>query len=176
MSFISKYSARLKAPLTSLLHTSSIVFAGPFPTNTRGTRFLLICMMHLTGFPLAYPISSTSASEIITFIKRHTIYLLGEPRLILSNSVPCSTASLLETFLSKYSIDWKTVMAYALLWNGPAEKTPRIIKSAIGRIARRKPSDWDYAVPCVLYGYRCRGLVLDFRLFSYLRNAFATTF
>lgn len=105
MSFISKYSSRLKVPWTRLFSTLSIEFAGPFPTTTRGMSFLLVCVEYLTGWPLAYPNTSAVASEVIAFIKQHTIFSFGRPRLITSDNSPCFTASSLEKFPSKCGIN-----------------------------------------------------------------------
>lgn len=122
-------------------------------------RFLVIGVDQLTGWPLAYPTSSATASEVIAFIKKHTIYSLGRPRLIISGNGPYYTASLLKKFLSKYSIDWKTVMAYASMSNSRLERMIRTIKGSIGKMVHCKQFDWDIAAPRVPYGYRRQGLV-----------------
>lgn len=58
-------------------------------------------------------------------------------------------------------------MAYAFISNGRERKMVRTIKSAVGRMVHRKPSDWDFAVPRILNGYRRRGVVPGLFLFSY---------
>lgn len=68
-SFVPMYCSRLKTALTRIFDTFSTDLAGPLFTTTRGLRLLLICVEHLTDGPLAYPTSSTTASEVVAFIK-----------------------------------------------------------------------------------------------------------
>lgn len=84
-------------------------------------KFLLVCENHLTDWPLAYPASSGTASEVIALIKQRIIYLFEGLCLIISDNGPCFTASLLQKFPNKYSNNWKAAMAYAFMSNGGAE-------------------------------------------------------
>lgn len=158
--FIPEYVSRLKAPSTCVFDIFSTDFSEPLRTNARRMRVVLIFVNHLMGWLLAYPTSSATAWEGVALMK-HFSSSSGRPGLIISYIGPCSTASSLEKFLSKYSIDWKIVMAYAPNSSGRVGRKVCTIKGAIARMGHRKPSDWDLAVPHVLYGYRRRGLMSD---------------
>lgn len=56
--------------------------------TSHGMKLLLICVEHLTGWFLAYPIFFATASEVIACIKQHVIYSLRRPCLIVSEMVP----------------------------------------------------------------------------------------
>ena len=89
------------APLTSLFDVFSIDFAGPLPTTPCGNKHLLVCVEHLTGWPIACPIPTATAAEVIAFVEEQVIIPFGRPRVIVSDNVPCFTARSLQTFVRK---------------------------------------------------------------------------
>lgn len=165
-SFVPKYSSRLKALLARLFNILSTDFSRSLLKTNRGMRFLLFGAEQLTCWPVAHPSSSATASEVTAFIEQHTTHSFGMPRLVISDIGPCFTASSSESFLIKYSFEWKTVVAYALTSNGRAERRIRTIRAAIGKIVHCKPSDWDFAVPRVRNGYRHQSLVSGLSFFQ----------
>lgn len=168
MSFVSKYSSGLKASLTRLFDRFSMELSGPVPLITREMRFLLICAKHLTDWRLACLTSSATASEVISIIQQHINYSFGRPRLIVLETGLCLTARLLDKFRNKYSVDCKTMMEYAVRWNGRADRMARTIKGATGKMMHHKPLDCDRTVLRVLYGYRRRAVVSGFSPFQLL--------
>ena len=168
MTRIPRYYSGLRTPMTSLFDVFSIDFAGPLPTTPRGNKHLLICVEHLTGWPIVCPTPTATASEVITFVDDRIILPFGKPRVIVSDNGPCFTARSLEAFMNVNDIKWKTVMAYAPMSNGRAERIVGTIKGAIGKMVRTNPLDWDLAVRKVLYGYRRRNLRSGFSPYQLL--------
>ena len=168
MNAIPKYRTALRTPITSLFDVFSIDFAGPFNTTPRGNKHLLVCMEHLTGWPIVCPTPTATAAEVINFVEDQIILPFGHPKTIVSDNGPCFTARSLATYMQEKQVNWKTVLAYAPMSNGRAERMVGTIKRAIGKMARSNPLDWDLAVSKVLYGYRRRHLSSGFSPFQLL--------
>ena len=52
MGSLPAYRSALKTPLTTLFDVFSIDFAGPLPTSRTGNKYMLVCVEHLTGWPI----------------------------------------------------------------------------------------------------------------------------
>lgn len=76
-SFVQKYSSQLKFYLTRLFCTFLVDLAGPLLMTTRGLRSVLIYDEHLTGWSLAYPTSSATASEVTALIMPDIVFSFG---------------------------------------------------------------------------------------------------
>ena len=150
------YKTTLKVPVTSLFHTFSIDFAGPLPLSTHKNRFLLVAVEHLTNWPIAIPCTNATADVVIDFVKTHIIYTFGPPKRIISDNATCFTATNLKAFMKNEGIDWHTVMAYAPMSNGKAERMIGTIKKSVTKAVKNNPKSWDLVVPSILYGYRRR--------------------
>ena len=162
MTSIPKYYSGLRAPLTSLFDVFSINFAGPLPTTPRGNKHLLVCVEHLTGWPIVCPTPTATAAEVIAFVEEQVIMPFGRPRVILSDNGSCFTAGSLENFMEQNNIKWKTVLAYAPISNGRAERMVGTIKREIGKMVQSRPNDSDRVFSNVLYGCRRRKLASGF--------------
>ena len=87
------------------------------------------------------------------------IYSFGPPKTIISDNANAFMATALVEFLGKRSIGWRTMLAYAPMSNGKAERMVRTIKRAIRKTLLGKgslASEWGAILNQVLYGYRIR--------------------
>lgn len=125
-------------------------------------------MEHLTGWPIAYPTPTATASEVLDFVEKNIILPFGMPRLFVSDNGPCFTAWSLEVFMKENGIKWKTVLAYAPMSNGRAKRMVRTVKAGIAKMVFNQPTQWDLALDKVLYGYRRRNLSSGFSPFELL--------
>lgn len=158
MGALPKYRTGLRAPITTLFDVFSIDFAGPFIVTKNDYKYLLICVEHLTGWPLVTPTRTATADEVIRFVQNEIILPFGHPRINVSGNATCFTAGVLQDYMLKMGITWKTVLAYAPMSNGRAERMVGTIKRAIGKMVLKNVQAWDEVLPSVLYGYRRRAL------------------
>ena len=155
---IPKYKTTLRLPISSLFDTFSIDFAGPFPATSSGNRFVLVAVEHLTGWPIAMATSDSTAQVVLKFVKREIMYSFGPPHTIVSDNATCFTASAVFSFMAQHGITWRTVLAYAPMSNGRAERMVGTLKTAVRKTVLETGMEWDKALIQVLYGYRRRAL------------------
>ena len=77
---------------------------------------------------------------------------------MVSDNASCFTSKALAEFMVENSIKWKTVLAYAPMSNGRAERMVGTLKSCIGRLCEGNPADWMRKVDQAVYGYRRRAM------------------
>ena len=146
-------------PLNDFFDTFSIDFAVPLPMSKEGNRYMLIAVEHLTNWPIAVATKTATAAEVIRFVNEEIIYSFGPPKAIISDNANAFTATALVEFLAKTNIGWRTVLAYAPMSNGKAERMVGTIKRAIRKtlLGKGSPaSEWEAILNQVLYGYRIR--------------------
>ena len=146
-------------------------FAGPLPRKPTGKKYILVAVEHLTGWAIARATETSTAEEVLRFMKEEIIYCFGLPRVVVSNNATCFTASVLDSFMARNGITWKTVLAYAPMSNGRAERMDSTLKRAIRKaILGSTPgrTNWDEALLKVLYGYRRRKMVVGLSPFELL--------
>ena len=168
---IPKYKTTLRFPMTSLFDTYSVDFAGPLPRTPTGEKYILVAVEHLTGWPIARATATSTAEEVLKFVKEEIIHCFGLPRVVVSDNATCFTASVLESFMARNGITWKTVLAYAPMSNGRAERMIGTLKKAIRKVLLGSaPSavNWDAALHRVLYGYRRRKIAVGLSPFELL--------
>ena len=135
----------------------SIDFAGPLPMSKEGTRYTLIAVEHLTNWPIAVATKTATAAEVIRFVNEEIVYSFGPLMIIISDNANAFTATALVEFLARRNIGWRTVLAYAPMSNGNAERMVGTIKRVIRKTLLGKgspPSEWEAILNQVLYGYR----------------------
>lgn len=62
----------------------------------------------------------------------------------------------MKDFTEQQGIQWRTVLAYAPMSNGRAERMVKTVKSGIGRVVKDRGGSWDEIVHQVVYRYRRR--------------------
>lgn len=153
-----KYRTTLPFPLTNLFDTFSVDFAGPLPKSTFAKRYVLVGVEHLTGWPLGRATKSSSAEEVIKFVKEEVLYSFGPRLTIISDNATCFTAKSLVKFTRDNGIEWKKVLAYAPMSNGRAERMVGTLKKAVRKMVLGQGLYWEKSLPKVFFGYRRRRL------------------
>ena len=90
-----------------------------------------IAVEHLTNWLIAVATKTTTAAEVIRFVNEEIIYSFGPPKTIIPDNANAFTATALVGFLPRRNISWRTVLAYAPMSNGKAERMVGTIKRAI---------------------------------------------
>lgn len=60
--------------------------------------------------------------------------------------------------MTKRGTDWRTVLVYAPIFNGRAERMVATIKQSVGRIKNDVGRNWDAFVGNATFGYRWRAM------------------
>ena len=155
---IPKYETTVRLPISSLFSVLSIGFAGPFPATSSGSRFVLVAVEQLTGWTIDRATADRTAQVVHDFVKKEIMHTFDPPWTIVSDHVTCLTASAVSSFIDQHGINWRTVLAYAPMSNGRAERMVGTLKTAIRKTVLKTGMEWDKALIQVLYGYRRRAL------------------
>ena len=126
--------------------------------STSGERYVLVGVEHLTSWPLGRATKTSSAEELIKFVKEEVLYSFGPLRTIISDNATCFTAKSLVKFARDNGIEWKRVLAYAPMSNGRAERMVGTLKKAVRKMVLGQGVSWEKSLPKVLFGYRRRRL------------------
>lgn len=151
---IATFWMTLSIPQSWLFEVFSIDFSGPFPTTVNGNRFIIVCLEHLTDWPIVERAKRSTVDVVIDFIKAKILPCFEAPGIIVSDNGSCFTAEIVQTFMKEYGTEWRTVLAYAPRSNGRAEKMDGTVKRSIGRIVNEIGHSSDRVVADVLFGYR----------------------
>ena len=125
-----KYKTTLHFPITSLFGTFSVDFAWPLPRSDSAKRYVLVAVEHLSGWPIAKPTATSTAEEVVKFIEEEIVYSFSSPGMIVSENATWFTAAELDNLMKKHGIERKTVLAYAPMSNGRAERMIGTLKRA----------------------------------------------
>lgn len=151
------YASNMKRPTTGLFDVFYIDFSGPFPRHCEGgPRYLLICVEHLTGWPILKPTWDATSKTVRGFMEKEVIHPFGAPKVVVSDNAGCFTAHNLVKFMDVHGTKWKPVAAYAPMSNGKAERMVGTIKKDIGRLVEREPTKWAEKCEGAVAGYRKR--------------------
>ena len=144
----------------------SINFAGPFPETQRGYKHLLVCVEHLTGWPIVVPTNVATAEIVRDFVSTEIIHPFGIPKVVVSDNAQCFTANIMKEFCEQQGISWKTVLSYAPMSNGRAERMVKTVKSGVAKFVLDRGDYWDIHVRQIVYGYRRRPLASGYSPFE----------
>lgn len=75
------------------------------------------------------------------------------------DNAQCFTAFLIKEFTANQGIEWNTVLSYAPMWNGQAERMVHTVKASVSRIFQDHEKDWAKIIRRFVYGYSRRPLV-----------------
>lgn len=116
------YESEGRLPLTNLFDSFSVDFAGPLPTTTTGNRFLPSGVEHLTGWSIVTPSRTSAAKVVLQFIENEIIQHFGLPRTIVPDSATAFMTKAIQNYMKDMGISWTSVLAYAPMSNGRAER------------------------------------------------------
>lgn len=112
----------------------------------------LICVVHFTRCRIAAPTRDNIEPTVMILIAEEVTRPFGPPREIISDNGICIKAAALWDYMTRHSIKWRTVMFYALISNGRAERMVRTLKYGIEKAIRDGP-DWVEALHMCILGY-----------------------
>lgn len=73
----------------------------------------------------------STSDTVIYFMKTEVLYQFWPPRIIISDNATCFTTKKLQKFMKVNGTTWKTVLEYAPISNGRAERMVGTLKSAV---------------------------------------------
>nr|VZI19045.1 unnamed protein product [Spirometra erinaceieuropaei] len=124
---------------------------GPLPPS-RGYTHILTAVDRFTRWPIAVPISDTSAENIAMVFLTHWISTFGVPATLTTDRGSQFQSSLFREFTRLLGCAHITTTAYHPASNGLVERLHRQLKSAL--MSQTESATWSVNLPLVLLGIR----------------------
>nr|VZH94050.1 unnamed protein product [Spirometra erinaceieuropaei] len=124
---------------------------GPLPPS-RGYTHILTAVDRFTRWPIAVPISDTSAENIAMVFLTHWISTFGVPATLTTDCGSQFQSSLFRQLTRLPGCAHITTTAYHPAFNGLVERLHRQLKSAL--MSQTESATWSVNVPLVLLGIR----------------------
>ena len=124
---------------------------GPLKLSN-GFSYAMTVVDRTTRWPLAVPLTETSASTCFQALLQHWIAVFGVPATITTDRGPQFTSSLWKTLCSEMGINVIFTTAFHPQANGMCERMHRRLKDALR--ARAASTTWPTELPLVLLGLR----------------------
>ncbi|BHF76553.1 hypothetical protein SprV_0501965100 [Sparganum proliferum] len=124
---------------------------GPLPPS-RGYTHILTAVDRFTRWPIAVPISDTSAENIAMVFLTHWISTFGVPATLTTDRGSQFQSSLFREFTRMFGCAHITTTVYHPASNGLVERLHRQLKSAL--MSQTESATWSVNLPLVLLGIR----------------------
>lgn len=134
-------------------HTVGIDLYGPLPATSRGYRWIVTAVDHLTRYAETAPVSTGCASEIAEFFLQAVLLRHGAPRVLLSDRGKTFLAQIVADVLKAASTVHKTTSSYHPQTNGLTERFHRTLSDMLSMYIQPDHSNWDTILPFVTFAY-----------------------
>lgn len=147
-----------KLPVSGLFHTWSIDFAGPLPVTKEKSKYLLIAVEHLSGWPVAraIPTQLFNSTGVVQFVKKEIVGPFGVPVCVVSDNDTKFDNAPVKDYAESSGIKWKYISTYNPRRNAKVERMVGTLKRAIKKMVLSTEVQWDECLERVLQGYRSR--------------------
>ena len=156
---LGKADKHQRAPLINLPVIGNIFskiavdIVGPLKKCKSGNRFILTVIDLASHFPLAFPLQTHTAAEVVRcLIQVFSHY--GFPDELLSDCGSEFMSELTQIFLTECQVFQLKTSPYHPQSNGCLERFHRTLKSMLKGCGETFPGDWDQLLPWVLFAYR----------------------
>lgn len=141
-----------------MFQTWPIDFAGPLTVTSRRSKYLLIGVEHVSGWPVATAVSARyfNSRGFLHFVDKEIITAYGNPIFMLSDNDSKFTSGPVRDYAKENSTKWKYISTYNLRGNAKVERMVGTIKRAIKKVILSTNKQWDQCIDEVLRGYQCR--------------------
>ena len=129
-------------------------FMGPFPTSTRGNKYILVLVDNFTKWIEVFPLESQTAELTAKTAVNEFFCRLGYPGQLLTDQGTNFESELFKSMCKLLKIKKKRTTAYRPSANGQAERTNRTLMNAIRCFVDKQQNDWDVYLPQIAAALR----------------------
>ena len=131
----------------------AVDMVGPLPKTKNGNTHVMTIFCPFSHWPEAYALSSTTAKDVISCLKRH-IAIHAVPSEVLSDRGTNFMAQKVHDFLAKVGCRKTQTTAYKPSSNGSVEGFHSYLAKALTAVVDVDHKDWDEHLDSVLFAYR----------------------
>lgn len=154
-------SYRHPLPMTDMPHgyypfqLVGIDIVGPLPPSAlSGSRYLLTCIDHYSGFAEAIPLKNQSADQVQQALHNFVFTKYGYPNILISDNGACFTAQVMREWFKQLGIEHRKSTVYHPQSNGRVERFHKTLKSLLAKAINNDQSDWESKLPDSLFAHR----------------------
>ena len=129
-------------------------FMGPFPTSSRGNKYILVMVDNFTKWCEVIPLESQTAEVTAKTAVNEFFCRMGYPDQIVSDQGSNFEAELFRNMCKLLKIHKKRTTAYRPSANGQAERMNRTLLNAIRCFVNKQQNDWDLYLPQIASALR----------------------
>lgn len=130
-----------------------IDFLGPFPLSTRGNRWILVAVDHLTRYVETKAVPVDTAEEVSGFFLHRIVLRHGAPRTLLSDRGTPFLSAVVRALLAACSTVHALTTSYHPQTNGLTERFNHTLADMMSMYVSCDHANWDMVLPYVTYAY-----------------------
>ena len=135
-------------------HTLGMDYIGPLPLSNKGNRFILSIIDYFTKYPIAIPLRSQRAEELIQAFRANVVRDHGAPRVLISDQGTSFVSEAFQTFLKTLGIEHRQSAPYHPQANGQVERWNQTLKMMLQPLVDEAEETWDDYVDLCVTTYR----------------------
>lgn len=97
----------------------------------KGNKYLFVRVENLTACHIVVVTERATAKTVVDFLKEKIILRFGPLELLVSDNATCFVACAVQNFIQTIDIRWNTVLDYAPMFNGWAERIVGTINQSV---------------------------------------------
>jgi transposase InsO family protein len=143
-------------PIKGMFYRWGVDMAGPFPSTTRGNRYVLIMIEHFSKQIEVVPLPDKIAIHTAFALLQNVICRYGSPAEVITDQ-GTEFKGAFDDLLQQNFIEHRTTSAYHPQADGLAERAVQTVKRALRKHCEdaRHATTWDTFIPWLLMGYNC---------------------
>lgn len=131
----------------------SVDMVGPLPRTSRGHKYMLTCIDHLSRYAEVVPMTGTAAHEVAVALVDRVITRHGTPQYLLTDQGANFTSEIIKSLCTLMGVKKIQTSAYHPQSNGRVERFHRTINTMLSNYVRKDGTDWDKWLPLALMAY-----------------------
>lgn len=140
----------------NLFEQFSIDYVGPFPTSSKGNKYILVAVESFTKWPVAVAYPCADAATTAQFLYHHIFCQFGPPTNLLSDNGTHFDNEMIDNFLNIVQTHHQFTSPYRPSTNGRCERMNGTLVIALKKLSMKEPEKWDHHLDSVLYAYRTK--------------------
>lgn len=122
---------------------------GPLPRSYKGFKFILIVCDCFTKYTCIFPMRNSLAKTVVSLIENNVILKYGVPQCIIMDNGPQYVSNHMQSLKEKYKIPKFFYNCRFTPQNNPAERSLKVIGTAIASYVGKDHRTWDQQVSAI---------------------------
>lgn len=140
-------------PPTSPFQQVGMDLLGPFPTSTKGNRWIVVATDYLTRYAETASVPRATAAEVAQFFVHNIVLRHGAPQIVITDRGTAFTADLTQSVMILTHTTHRRTTAYHPQTNGLTERLNRTLADMLSMYVDVEHKTWDEILPYATFAY-----------------------